>query len=53
MVHFIIGKFPNMEKMRETFVFLAEFLFSFNRYLDSVSAKILRIRLCNRKYLHL
>ena len=27
MVHFIIGKFPNLEKMRETFAFLADFFF--------------------------
>ena len=33
MVHFIIGKFPYMQKMRETFAFLADFF---------------RIRLCNR-----
>ena len=52
MAHFIMGKYPNMEQMRETFAFFADF-FCFSRYLDSISAKLLRIRLCNSKYLHL
>ena len=25
MAHFIVGKYPNMQQMRETFAFLAEF----------------------------
>ena len=52
MAHFIMGKYPNMEQMRETFAFWQIF-FCFSRYLHSVNGQILRIRLCNRKYFHL